>query len=236
MKRAGELVLIIMLLLAMLCSCVSTRAEGQSGDVGTEGPTETEPPETTEPTESGPTETEPTEPTTEPEEPLDLNQDLIADFGMSYSQLKEKHGELMDHGTAQGSVYYIFEHGYGYYYWLIDEVYDTDNLSNPVYDEHGILIFALPGDQLKCTTIKRIKVKDLFNKEFNTIDISEVKNIDGVEHLSTYKDDVATCFNYSSSFSYTGFKNEKTELILYHNDKERLDLDSEAEFVLWSWK
>ena len=83
MKRAGELVLIIMLLLAMLCSCVSTRPEGQSGNVGTEGPTETEPSETTEPTESEPTEIEPTEPVTEPEEPLGLNQDLIADYGAS---------------------------------------------------------------------------------------------------------------------------------------------------------
>ena len=223
MKRAGELVLIIMLLLAMLCSCVSTRAEGQSGNVGTEGPTETEPSETTEPTESEPTETEPTEPATEPEEPLGLNQDLIADYGASYSQIRARRGELIDYGTAEGGVHYFFENGYGYYCWT--DVRFDDELSDPLYDDNGDAIFVCPKDQLKCLHIVRVKAKDLFNKEFDTLDISEIKNVEGLEYCWTEKDELgAMSYDYTTGFNYG-----EMSIGISHNDKNMVDCDSEVE-------
>ena len=224
MKRAGELVLIIMLLLAMLCSCVSTRPEGQSGNVGTEGPTETELSETTEPTESEPTEIEPTEPVTEPEEPLGLNQDLIADYGASYSQIRAKRGEMLNHGTAGGGVYYIFENGYGQYFWPDTFLFDK-TLSAPLYDENGDAIFVCPKDQLKCLHIKRLKAKDLFNKEFDTLDISEIKNVEGLEYCWTEKDELgAMSYDYTTGFNYG-----EMSIGISHNDKNVVDCDSEVE-------
>ena len=223
MKRAGELVLIIMLLLAMLCSCVSTRAEGQSGNVGTEGPTETELSETTEPTESEPTEIEPTEPVTEPEEPLGLNQDLIADYGASYSQLKEKHGDLVGYGSRQGGDYYTFENGYGRYGWP-DIAYDYE-LSDPLYDENGNIVYTVPKDQLKCFFIADIKAKDLFNKEFDMLDITEIKNIDGLEYRRIYEAEIEGArYNYTTCFNYG-----EMSISISHNDKNVVDCDSEVE-------
>ena len=227
MKRAGELVLIIMLLLAMLCSCVSTRA---SGNVGTEEPTETEPSETkepsetTEPTESEPTEPEPTEPVTEPEEPLGLNQDLIADYGASYSQIRARRGELVDYGTAEGGVYYIFENGYGQYFWPDTFLFDK-TLSDPLYDENGDAIFVCPKDQLKCLDILHVKAKDLFNKEFDMLDITEIKNIDGLEYRRIYEAEIeGASYNYTTCFNYG-----EMSIGISHNDKNMVDCDSEVE-------
>ena len=199
-----------------------------------EGPGKNPDESTKDTTEAQTTENVTTEETTEPAAELAFNEDLLSDIGLTYPQLVEKRGErkVTELITVEGgSIGYFFENGYGAYIWGLYEIdYGRELEEGEGYpiprDENGRIIaeeLQLPKSDIACRTIHKIKAKDLFSNAAFPLDVSDIKNIEGIQDCRWGNDEIVTSFKY-----YFDFKYNNVEITIYHNDPETIEADSEV--------
>lgn len=102
--------------------------------------------------------------TTTAEDEHKLNLDVISDYGLTYSEIEEKRGKLIDVDTSGGGVYYIFENGYGNYEWGMHDIDNIDAISNIKPDENGNMNLdnvPLPMPDVACKHIDDISIERL---------------------------------------------------------------------------
>ena len=166
------------------------------------------------------------EDTTEPTAELTLNEDLLSDIGLTYSELVNKRGEKVD-AKGTGGVDFYFKNGYGAYAWGYEDLdYGRELTREDGYpipkDENGHLIaeeVQLPKQDVPCWNISQIDAKDVFRNTSFPFDITDIENIEGVKDCSYAQEGLY--LNYCSGFSYN-----ELEFIIDHNDKEKIDSDT----------
>ena len=171
-----------------------------------DGPGKTPDESTARATENVTTE-ETTEETTEPAAELAFNSQVLSDIGLTYPEIAQKRGELIDFGMPSGGMAYEFENGFGYI-WSPDdiewnpELKDGDPYPVPPKDENGnydFSNFSLPNPQVECSAMISSADK-LFLGLTDSLRISEVENINGVSHIETGES--GEFGNYCSVFTY----------------------------------
>ena len=155
-----------------------------------------------------------------------FNTELLSDFGLTYTQLKEKYGELVEVGTVGGGYFYAFKNGFGRYAWSNEDIHWEGNIPT---DENGKIISEtamLPDDKTKCSTIEA-KTKDLFWGIATPISASETASKYGLEYLK-FEDNTIDSgedgyegWQYTSLFMYEGIR-----IVIYTHEKEKIDSDS----------
>ena len=202
-----------------------------------DGPSKTPDESTAQTTEAQTTENitteETTEETTESAAALTLNEDLFSDIGLTYPQLVEKRGErkVTELIGVEGGIGYFFENGYGAYIWGFSELDygrelgEREGYPVPRDENHNIIAeeVQLPKSDIACRTITEIKAKDLFSNAAFPLDVSDIKNIEGIQDCRWGKDEIVTSFKY-----YFNFKYNNVEITVYHDDPETIETDSEA--------
>ena len=135
----------------------------------------------------------------EPEVKKELNQDLLSDIGLTYSQLVEKHGKLIEAGTAEGGISYVFQNGYGCYSFLENSNVEQDDRENSSSIEN----VPKPTATAKCFYIGRIKASELFSGITFPLSLSELES---TYKLDMFEHDTEPGMNdyYWSTFSYNG--------------------------------
>ena len=175
------------------------------------------------------------EDTTEPTAELALNEDLLSDIGLTYSELVEKRGEKVDVYGYGGGIGYCLENGYGTYMWGYDdldygrELDEREGAPVPRDENHNIIVekVQLPKSDIKCTSITFVKAKYLLLNVSYPLNVSDIESLESMENFHTAKDGIATSFNYATSFLY-----KKIEIRIYHNNLETIDTDSVVEIFL----
>ena len=164
--------------------------------------------------------------TSAPDENIDLalNMDLIEEYGMSFGELKAKHGDITDFYRAQ---FYKFKNGYAYYGFYIKP--DTHDM---VTDSETGVEYQNIDENEKCWFIERISPELLFNKPFETLTIEEISRLDGVTNIKTEEDGIVTRRAYATVFNYEGWNNDNITITIYHEDKDMIDLTSEARIFI----
>ncbi len=170
------------------------------------------------------------EETTETTASLAFNEDLLSDIGLTYPQLVEKRGKKVDAAGREGVDFY-FENGYGAYSWGYEDLDYGRELTQeegyPVPRDENYNIIAeevqLPKSDIACRTINKIKAKDLFSNAAFPLDVSDIKNIGGIQDCRWGNDEIVTSFKY-----YFNFKYNNVEISIYHNDPETIKADSEV--------
>jgi len=118
----------------------------------------------------------------------EINTDLLSDIGLTYSQIREKRGKLIEAGTAQGGIYYVFENGYGQYFWnmeLLDwgrELATGEAFPIP-RDEEGNIIpesAPLPKEGTVCNYMDYVVVSSLFSGTALPVKLSALKKFFGI--------------------------------------------------------
>ncbi len=155
-----------------------------------------------------------------------INTDLFEEYGMTFGQLKEKHGKLVGYQTISGGPHYLLENGYGYY-WFREDI-TTDFVMDP---EGGFYYFPIEDDEI-CRGIQTISPKDLFNESFEALSIETIAGIEGIEHIETSYDGIVTPRAFASTFTYSGWNNDKVTLTIYHEDEGMIDITSEARIFI----
>ncbi len=179
-------------------------------------------------TEQQPTHGTDTEQTGDPENgSLTLNTDLLSEYKMTFAELTEKHGKIVDYTQFEGGNFYRFENGYGYYGFDIPA-----NTSQLVTDPESGLEYMPVDDEALCRWIYRIEPDSLINGEFETLPIEELSNVDGLDYIGTNPDGIATAKAYCSMFHYQGWDNDKVTLDFYHDDKNIIDSTSEIRIYI----
>lgn len=161
------------------------------------------------------------------ENALSLNADLLDEYKMTYAELTEKHGKVTGYERFDGGNFYLFEKGYGYYFFYID--YDQNKL---VTDQNSGLEYMPINDDELCRGIRDIPSKVLFNGTFETISIETIANMNGINLVCTNNDGIVTPRAYASTFTYDGWNSDKVNLVIYHEDKEMIDSTSEARIFI----
>ncbi len=188
------------IMLVSLAACVNDKP-GKTPDESTAETTEAQ-------TTENVTTEETTEETTEPAAALALNSEVLSDLGMTYPEIAEKRGELIDFGMPSGGMAYIFENGFGYI-WSPDdinwnpELKDGDPYPVPPKDENGnydFSKFSLPNPQVKCYAMITSSADKLFLGLTDSLHISEFEKINGISHIETGES--GEYGNYCSVFTY----------------------------------
>ena len=65
------------------------------------------------------------------------------------------------------------------------------------------------------------KAKDLFSNAAFPLDVSDIKNIEGIQDCRWGNDEIVTSFKY-----YFNFKYNNVEISIYHDDPETIEADS----------
>lgn len=186
-----------------------------------EGPGKTPDESTKDTTEAQTTENVTTEETTEPAAELAFNEDLLSDLGMTYPNIANKRGELIDFGMPSGGVAYIFENGFGYI-WGTDDIDWDPELKNgdpypvPPKDENGnydFSNFSLPNPQVECSAIITSSADNLFLGLTDSLHISDIEEIYGISHIETGES--GEFGNFCSVFSY-----EDKTIAVFTTEKE----------------
>lgn len=160
------------------------------------------------------------EDTTDPTAKLALNTEVFSDLGLTYSQIAEKRGNLVDFNMPSGGVAYIFENGFGYI-WSPDDIdwnpklQDGDPYPIPPKNENGeynFNNFSLPASQAKCHAMITSSADKLFIGLAAPLCVSEVEEAYGISHVETGES--GEYGNYCSIFtcedkSITVFTTEK---------------------------
>ena len=168
---------------------------------------------------------ETTEETTELAPSLAFNEDLLSDIGLTYSQLLEKRGEKVD-AVGRDGVDFYFENGYGAYSWGYGdldygrELTQEEGYPVPRDENHNIIAeeVQLPKEDLACNYIST-KAKDLFSNAAFPLDVSDIKNIEGIQNCRWGNDEIVTSFKY-----YFNFKYNNVEISIYHDDPETIEI------------
>lgn len=133
------------------------------------------------------------EETDEEEKKLSLNDDVISEVGMTYTQLTEKHGNKCDSKPYGGGIGYFLEKGYGSYVWALESLdygdkADENNRYPIERDENSKPILDKLQDPKKdeiCTTIDMIDAENIFvNAEF-PIAVADLEKLEGIRDFDT---------------------------------------------------
>lgn len=151
---------------------------------------------------------------------LDLNQDLVADIGLTFEELKTKHGEVVDYDVLNGGSYYKFENGYGFYFFYGNPtVYNGGGDQEWVYKDDGTPWYPIPDDGCVCISIDRLKAKDIFSIPFEKLNVSEVNMIDGVSANAGEFNLPGTVDSCDiMGLSYNGFPSEDMRMYIKYVD------------------
>ena len=181
------------------------------------------------------------EETTVPVSEMTLNTDMFADIGLTYSQLVDKHGKLIEVGTAKGGVWYNFENGFGQYFWSWEDV-DWGE-SSPLQDEDGHILVEsapLPKKDIQCMEIVIVDaVNSLPAKEenlmkvFSNLTIPEtfveledvIKQTPGITDVKS-DEELGDPYGYYTFDTYllSGiFNNSSIQIATYKTDKFEID-------------
>ncbi len=170
---------------------------------------------------------EPTPDKTPENAAVTINTDLLNEYMMTYGELTEKYGKLVNYQGFDGGNHYMFEKSPVYYFFHID-----NNLDNLVTDqESGLKYMPIDDDEL-CRGIRDITPELLFNGTFETLSIEDISNMEGINFVSTDSDGIVTPRAYASYFTYDGWNSDKVELIIYHENENMIDLTSEARIYI----
>lgn len=179
-----------------------------------------------------------TAPETEPEEEkLGINQDLVSEYGQTFSEIKAKHGKIIEYQILEGGANYRFETGYGWYFFYgTDYTYPS---SWGTIEKTGRKI-PLPDDDFRCIDINSILASDFFDRDFEYLTYDEIAAIDGI--TITYDDVSGGLYGdegYELHFRYDGFSHEKlgftddrVNIGLYTTVRGRVDPDTEIDIFL----
>ena len=232
MKNYSKRILTATLALGM---CIGMTACGED-KLADETTAETTAVTTTESETTAETTVETTAPETE-EEKIGLNADLISEYGQTFAEISAKHGKIVDYLTPHGGDYFEFETGYGTYYFYGTYSFDISTWE-PIGNEGKKA--PLPGADYKCICIDGIAASDFFNKEFETMTIQEIEDIDGMTLLYDGEAGITSSMQYRTLFSYegfshekTGFTGDKTEIAMFHDEDGIITPDTRVDIDLW---
>ena len=182
-------------------------------------------------TENVTTEDTTEEDSTEPTAELAFNEDLLSDIGLTYSELVEKRGEKVDANFITkidgGGLEYTFEHGQGVYAWGYDDL-DYEREIEPgeaiPFSEIDTNVH-LPKSEAPCRFILT-EAKDLFVNASFPMNVSDIKNIDGIENYRSGedKDHISSPYDYYSYFFYNG-----VYVNIMYNNIETIEADSDVQ-------
>ena len=116
--------------------------------------------------------------------PAEINVSLIKDLTLTYSQLLEKHGALVEAGSwfGAGCTWYAFENGYGNYIW------NGENLDWQDTSEHPSRNGTLPKENVICNQIFEIPVQVIFPELTLPATVADIAAIDGIIHVRSCLD------------------------------------------------
>ena len=158
---------------------------------------------------------------------LKLNTDLLDEYKMTFAELTEKHGKIVNYTQIEGGSFYRFENGYGYYGFDIPA-----NTSLFVTDpESGLEYMPISDDEL-CRWIFMIEPESLFGAVNDTLSVEELSGIDGLTYIGTYPDGIASAKAFCSQFHYQGWDSDKVTLDIYHDDEDVIDPTSEIRIYI----
>ena len=185
--------------------------------------TESTAPDTTDVSSSDATDEPASSDTTEDPEPekLDLNQDLVSDIGLTFEEMKEKHGEVVDYQVLNGGSHYKFENGYGFYFFYGDPPvsvgYGSGN-EEWVYNDDGTPWYPIPRKECVCIGIDNLKAKDIFSLEFEELYEHEIKSIYGVTLFESSANKMYIFDSNTLTIKYSGFPTGTTSLSIKYYD------------------
>ena len=216
--------------------CIGMTACGED-KIADETTAETTAVTTTTPETTSETTVETTAPETE-EEKIGINQDLVSEYGLTFAEIKAKHGNIIDIATPYGGWFFKFETGYGWYSFYGDYDYDNQNWK-PI--EGTDKSAPLPKDNYICIWIDGIDITDFLVGDFDTISVKELENIDGMhldsngESYMDFSDKYVATFSYDEfSHEKTGFTGDKTGVYINHKKEDVIDHDSFVNIQLWA--
>ena len=139
----------------------------------------------------------------EPEVKKELNQDLLSDIGLTYSQLVEKHGEVIEVSGANGGLCYRFKNGYGKYPWAFGSDIDENggSLQSDKNGNYVVDIAPKPNPQARCNCIDYVQAKDLFPGESFPVKLSELESTYKIKNIN-YETELGMDDYYWASYSY----------------------------------
>ena len=225
MKRIIAIVICLTMVFVMTaCAGKAQKNETKPSGSNTELNTEPDTELNTEPATEPDTEPVSTEAQTEDNtaNSLKLNTDLLDEYKMTFAELTEKHGKIVDYTQIEGGNFYRFENGYGWYGFDIPA--DTSLfVTDP---ESGLEYMPISDDEL-CRWIYMIEPESLFGADNDTLSVEELSGIDGLTYIGTNPDGIATAKAFCSQFHYQGWDNDKVTLDIYHDDEKVIDPTSE---------
>ena len=150
-----------------------------------------------------------------------LNEDLLSDIGLSFSQIRKKRGRLTKVETKEGGINYTFEHGLGEYAWEFSNSKDWLNADTqwPIDKKGNIIVKSapIPKEHHKCLVIDHVNVEDLFLGAVKSIKATEIEKIYDVNYQKTVENGGWEGWDFSSVFFHgnirIGIATEKKGLI-----------------------
>ncbi|MCL2076946.1 MAG: hypothetical protein FWH08_00885 [Oscillospiraceae bacterium] len=156
---------------------------------------------------------------------IEINSNLLDDLDLTYSELTEKHGELLQVGGIGAGFWYAFENGYGHYFWSGDTGAGSQiewNGHQVLMDENGDIILESapkPKQGEICLFIDKIPIDKMFIGLTLPTDVSGIEEAYLIAHIGSSWNGHDDVFN--SSFSYkNGIITISTS-----NAKEGIDVD-----------
>ena len=218
--------LISMILACIMLVSLTACANDNPGKTPEESTKETE----VQTTENVTTEDTTDEDTAEPECGLAFNEDLLSDIGRTYPELAEKRGEKVGAEFITkidgGGLEYTFANGLGIYAWGYDDLDYGRELTPdeiPPFSEVDAKVH-LPKSDAPCKFVLT-EAKNLFINPSFPLDVSDIKNIDGIENYRSGEDKehISSPYDYYSGFFYNG-----VYVSILYNDIETVEADSEV--------
>ena len=138
-----------------------------------------------------------------------LNEDLLSDIGLTYPELVEKRGKLVEvRKVGYGEIGYFFENGYGGYVWHDLDISEEGRETMKKDNTFSLDKPPMPKESTKCVAIENVKTKKLILEMKFPASIDKLEKISGVSDVSNtlldhYKDEGT--YSYYMSFKYDNF-------------------------------
>lgn len=215
MYRAGKSavrILVLIMIISAVTGCALSPTGPHKGDANeTETGKQTSSAENT--TDSKPAESE---------KGLTMNDAFFAEIGMSYRELSQKYGDVLDAkaGIGGGGISYQFSRSDNRYGWPYDSLKYADGTNTLPRKADGSIDYEnapLPNNDAVCTSAEANSPECLFvNAEF-PISVQSIKNAVG-SAVSTNKDDPNCRSVYMTVFDY-----KNVRVYLHHSDESSID-------------
>lgn len=215
MYRAGKSavwVLALIMILSAVTGCALSPTGPHKGDANeTETGKQTSSAENT--TDSKPAESE---------KGLTMNDAFFAEIGMSYRELSQKYGDVLDTEAdiGGGGIAYQFSKSGNRYCWPFDSLKYADGTNTLPRKTDGSIDYKnapLPNDDAVCTSAEANTPESLFKNAEFPISVQSVKNAVG-SAVSTNKDDQKAISDYVTVFDYMNVR-----VYLHHSDESSID-------------